>query len=55
MCIREENALKPKASGWKSLQCENFQSTFDLQKFQAYPIFMQGTPKLIKMQEMHNL
>jgi len=39
--------------GWKSLQCENFQSTLDLQKFQAYPIFMQGTPKLIKMQEKH--
>jgi len=41
--------------GWKSLQWENFQSTIDLQKFQAYPIFMQGTPKLIKMQKKHNL
>jgi hypothetical protein len=41
--------------GWKSLQCENFQFTLDLQEFQANPIFMQGTPKLIKMQEKHNL
>jgi hypothetical protein len=32
-----------------------FQSTLDLQKFRAYPIFMQGTPKLIKMQKKHNL